>query len=167
MGMPFVRSLSFSVRWGSVIVLAYCPDLEWNDSVFLVEFQGGRGRALYTELVLKPLTLFWIGRTCPWVRGNASDIPISTCVCSVAGNLSPYSCPHKRAAGFWPFLSLRSQFWKGYSACQGYSQPMNPASMIKYWAFLWMKPWYGRPCSLSDSKPWTLTTVIPICEAMF
>lgn len=83
MGMPSVMSMGFSAlgggQWSS---WRLAQELEWNDSVFLIEFQGGCRRALHTGLVLKPLTLFWIGRTCPWDRGNASDTPISKCVCA-------------------------------------------------------------------------------------
>lgn len=54
-------------------------------TVFLVEFQGGLRRALHTELVLKPLILFSVGRTYPWSEIKASHTPLSTgvsvCVC--------------------------------------------------------------------------------------
>ena len=50
-------------------------------TVFLVEFQGGLRRALHTELVLKPLILFSVGRTYPWGEIKASHIPLSTDVC--------------------------------------------------------------------------------------
>ena len=54
-------------------------------TIFLVEFQGGLRRALHTELVLKPLILFSVGRTYPWSEIKASHTPLSTdvsvCVC--------------------------------------------------------------------------------------
>lgn len=50
-------------------------------TLFLVEFQGGLRRALHTELVLKPLILFSVGRTYPWDEIKASHTPLSTHVC--------------------------------------------------------------------------------------
>ena len=50
-------------------------------TIFLVEFQGGLRRALHTELVLKPLILFSVGRTYPWSEIKASHTPLSTNVC--------------------------------------------------------------------------------------
>ena len=66
-------------------------------TIFLVEFQGGLRRALHTELVLKPLILFSVGRTYPWSEIKASHTPLSTnvcvcvcvCVCTAVGD--PYS----------------------------------------------------------------------------
>ena len=64
-------------------------------TVFLVEFQGGLRRALHTELVLKPLILFSVGRTYPWDEIKASHTPLSTdvclCVCVSTAVGNPYS----------------------------------------------------------------------------
>ena len=50
-------------------------------TVFLVEFQGCLRRALHIELVLKPLILYSVGRTCPWDGIKASHTPLSAGVC--------------------------------------------------------------------------------------
>ena len=75
-------------------------------TVFLVEFQGGLRRALHTELVLKPLILFSVGRTYPWGEIKASHIPLSTdvcvcvCVCVCPQLLAIHI--HNRQGDGWP-----------------------------------------------------------------
>lgn len=58
MGMSFVMSMGFSVRWGRRLSWLLAQEVERNDSEFLAGFQGGLRRALPTESVLKPLTFF-------------------------------------------------------------------------------------------------------------
>lgn len=54
----------------------------WNDSVFLAEFQGGLGRALHTELVLKPLTLSELVQLVSSIDTMRAEYPsLQVCVC--------------------------------------------------------------------------------------